>query len=204
MAYEYDVFLSYTHAYPFGDWVHKHFLPFFKAYLENTLSRPVTVFVDRTGITSGDAWPLRLKRALARSRCLVAIWSPSYFRSTWCLYECAVMLHRERQLGYRTIANPQGLVLPITVFDGEHFPGFAKGIQYLDCKKYARVGDGFLKTERYIDFQDCLAGWVEDVAQAVASVPLWRKEWQEESWFTEAITKIGETPTYKFSRPALE
>ncbi len=204
MAYEYDVFLSYVRDRPFGDWVHEHFLPFFEPYLRNSLSQPPTIFTDTKGIRPGDEWPQRLKRALARSRCLVAVWLPCYFRSTWCRYECAAMLHRERQLGYRTTANPQGLILPVTIYDGERFPSFTKGIQCLDCTKYARVGYGFSKTERYVEFQDCLAEWVEGVAQAVTSAPLWKEEWQEESWFAEAITKMGEVPTYKFDRPALE
>jgi len=132
MVYEYDVFYSYKTGFPFGDWVHEHLLPFLESYLGNALNRNVNLFVDRNGISSGDAWPERIKRALAHSRCLVAVWAPLYFNSLWCRYECAVMLYRERQLGYRTINNPSGLILPINVFDGEHFPDFAQEIQWLD------------------------------------------------------------------------
>ena len=48
------------------------------------------------------------------------------------------MLYREIELGYRTIANPGGLVFPVRAFDGEHFPQYAKDMQWLDLKYYVR------------------------------------------------------------------
>ncbi|MBI1929730.1 toll/interleukin-1 receptor domain-containing protein [Candidatus Poribacteria bacterium] len=180
MGYEFDVFLSYTHAFPFGEWVYQHFLPFFEPFLANALNRTVTVFKDRENISSGDAWPLRLRNALAHSRCLVAIWSPSYFNSLWCKRELSVMLHRERQLGYRTPENPSGLIIPVTVSNGEHFPNYAKQIQYFDCRRFARVGEGFKKTERYVEFQDEMDRWVPEVAKVINQTPPWRQEWLEE------------------------
>ena len=64
------------------------------------------------------------------------------------------MLYREKKLGYRTIAKPSGLIVPINVFDEEFFPDRAREIQWLDCKAYWVAGDGFSKTERYIEFQE--------------------------------------------------
>ncbi len=73
MPYDYDVFLSYKKRYPFGEWVHEHFLPFFEPFVESALNRQFRVFVDSYGIATGDAWPERLQRALGCSRCLVAM-----------------------------------------------------------------------------------------------------------------------------------
>src|SRR6266481_7597971 len=98
MSYEFDVFLSYRNEKPSGTWVHDHFLPYFRPALAEALVRPAEIFVDRTGIHSGQKWPARLKQALAHSRCLIGVWSPMYFRSEWCQCESAVMRHRESKL----------------------------------------------------------------------------------------------------------
>jgi len=207
-GYEYDVFLSYPHAPPFGRWVHEHLLQFFEPYLTNALSRPARVFVDRTGIIVGDSWPERLKRALARSRCMVAIWSPSYFGSAVCVWECVVMLHRAFRTGY-TPENPGGLVLPAKVHDGEHFPKFVKDIHYTDFSRFARVGEGFTKTERYIEFQDLLITWTDAISKVVATAPTWNPDWMGQDWVEEACKKwlggrVPDPVDGRFSPPFME
>lgn len=205
MGYEFDVFLSYTTDYPFGDWVHEHFRPLFEGYLNNDLGRRARIFVDRDNIAPGEAWPERLARSLADSCCLVAIWSPSYFASTWCKNECAVMVYRENQLGYRTIKNPRGLILPVIVHDGESFPEFAKRMQSLNCKDFARIGEGFKKTERYVEFQDRIIPWSREVANIITHAPTWQPKWREDTWINEAINNFPvpeHTPA--FPLPVLE
>jgi hypothetical protein len=202
MAYKYDVFLSYVTESPFGEWVHEHLMPFFKPYLKNTLNQEVNIFVDRDEIYSGDAWPERIKNALAHSKCMVAIWSPSYFNSTWCKLECNVMLHREKKLGYRTIKNPRGLVLPINIFDGEHFPYYTRRIQYLDCRNFFRVSPGFRKTERYVDFQDLLIKWVYAVANSIKNAPPWSEKY--EIWLDDPVDYFNQPSDSSFRLPILE
>ena len=166
MSYKYDIFVSYMHDQQMESWVHQHLIPFMQSFIGNALNSPIEIFIDRKGIASGDAWPLRLQQALAQSRCLIAIWSPLYFHSSWCRRECAVMLHRETKLGYRTILNPKGLVIPIKVFDGKFFPPKARQIHWIDFGKYWIIGDGFSKTERYVEFQDVLREWAFDVRRS--------------------------------------
>lgn len=205
MGYEIDVFLSYTTELPFGDWVHKHFLPLFEPYLNNALDREAELFVDKNRILSGDAWPERIKKALSVSRCMVAVWSPAYFRSNWCLHECAVMLYRERQLGYRTIKNPSGLIVPVNAFDGEHFPDFAKKIQWFDCRNFARVSPAFKYTKRHAEFEDLLVKWVvNDVTKAINNAPRWSKEWQMKEWLDDPINDMDRTIISSFKPPVLE
>lgn len=204
MAYEYDVFLSYKRGFPFGDWVHKHFLPFFEGYVEGALNRPLKTFVDTSGIATGDAWPERLKRALGHSRCLVAIWSPQYFHSEWCRRECAVMLHREERLGFRTLDNPAGLVLPVCVFDGEHFPERARNIQYLDCNDYFLVGDSFTMAAEYIRFQQELKSWAFEVAGAIDRAPDWNESWLHPDWTDHDGADLHPRPTGNFPLSGLE
>ena len=203
MSYEYDIFLSYNTEFPFGTWVQENLIPFLRPYTENTINRKVKIFHDRDGISTGDSWPERLKNAIAHSRCMVAVWSPSYFNSEWCMNECAVMLNREKRLGYRTSTTPNGLIVPICVFDGQHFPEFAKEIQYGDCRDYARVGEGFKKTTRYIEFQDHLVGWTRDIVESINAAPEWAEEWMTDEWLDDVINSIEETTDYKFKKPSL-
>lgn len=203
MDYKYDVFLSYNTSFPYGDWVHEHLLKFLESYLENALNRPAKIFVDRKGISAGDAWPLRLKSALANSRCLVAVLSPSYFNSHWCLAEFAFIIQREKKLDYRTDIRPEGLVVPLVVSDGDSFPEFVKNIECFDCRKFARVGEGFTRTSRYVEFQDKLEEFVQDVANAINNAPQWQEEWLQEEWVDDPISILSPVSTPEFF-PSLE
>jgi hypothetical protein len=177
MDYEHDIFVSYMHDGQMQGWVGQHLVPFLESFVGNALNRPTKIFVDRAGIRTGDSWPSRLQRAIARSRCMVAVWSPLYFHSEWCRREAAAMLYREAQCGFRTADRPGGLIIPINVFDGQFFPRRAKEIQWLDCRKYWIVGEGFIKTERYVEFQDVLRTWADDVAIAIETAPEWDAAW---------------------------
>lgn len=205
MTYTHDVFLSYSHDYPFGEWVKDPFLPLFQGYLTAALGRAADIFSDRN-IPAGNSWPERLRHALATSKTLVGIWSPNYFTSNWCQCECLFMLHREQISGYRTANNPEGLIVPVTVHDGDRFPNYAKAIQYADWIKYARVGDGFKKTERYVEFQDNILDWAEDVARAVNGAPAWDAQWLTEAWLDTAVPSwktLSPTTTTAFDAPLL-
>jgi len=92
------------------------------------------------------------------------------------------MLYREEQFGFRTVSKPSGLVAPINVFDGQFFPQRAKKIQWLDCRNFWVVGDGFSRTERYVEFQDVLRLWAIDVAKVIQSAPRWQESWMTDSW----------------------
>jgi len=204
MAYSHDVFVSYMHDAQMESWVHKHFLPFVSTFVGNALNRPATLFVDRTGIVTGDSWPLKLQQAIAQSRCLIPIWSPLYFHSDWCRRECAAMLYRETQTGFRTIANPRGLLAPVNVFDGQFFPAKAKQIQWLECQRFWVIGDGFSKTERYIEFQDILRSWAIDVATVIENAPEWQAAWMDNDWLQVDDADLRPVSTTNFSFVGLE
>lgn len=198
MDYMYDVFISYRQARLFGRWVHETFLELFEDYLAEALNKPkAAIFIDREEIRSGETLPARIKVALAHSRCMVAIWVPSYFHSPWCQRELSTMLRREHLLGYRTPGKPGGLVLPIRLFDGEYFPEFTKHILQFDCTRFARVGNGFLDSPRYLEFQDKLITWVSDVAQTIKSAPNWQPSWLDDPSFDDLIEGFV-TPSVTF------
>ncbi len=116
------------------------------------------------------------------------------------------MLHRERTLGFRTATKPEGLIVPVTLHDGARFPTYAKSIQYADWTKYARVGDGFKKTERFVEFQDQIIEWAEDVALAINGAPDWDADWLTDDWLNAAVpgwNTLAPTPSIGFAAPKL-
>ena len=114
------------------------------------------------------------------------------------------MMFRESQLGFRTLRSPNGLVVPVNVFDGKYFPKKARDVTWLDCQKYWIVGDGFLKTERYVEFQDVLRAWSEDVATAIGSAPAWDKKWLTAPWLEVSDADIMPPPTRNFEFAGLQ
>lgn len=80
MNYEHDVFLSYPRKGKIVEqWVLTRFKPMIEDYLANELGRIPRIFVDQIQISPGESWPDRLKFSLARSKCLIAVWTPLYF-----------------------------------------------------------------------------------------------------------------------------
>ncbi|CAN2043955.1 TIR domain-containing protein [Candidatus Magnetomoraceae bacterium gMMP-1] len=175
--YQHDVFISYKRGYPFEDWVRDSFYELFEPLLEESLGgEKLRLFSDRSNISAGANWKEELRRAIAYSKCMVAIWSPRYFKSEWCQFECNVMLSRVRK-------TKSTLILPIIVHDGEMFPEYAKEIQSFDCRNFARVGRGFKDSKRYLSFQDKMINWTYNVAQAIKNAPPFDK-----NWLNDAIT----------------
>lgn len=182
MSYEYDVFISYKHTSMFGTWAESTFLPLFAEYLKEELARPTNVFFDRRGLLAAESFPLKLRHALATSRCMVALWTPSYFfDSPWCRAELTTMLMREIALGYPNVRRPRGLVAGVSLYDGDKFPAVARDRLPPKWDRYAFDGEGFKTTQEYIRFQQEMREWVPQIAEIVSSAP----EWQE-SWFDDA------------------
>ena len=173
-----------------GSWVPDRLLPHLKTFVGNALGRRVEVFVDRAGIHSGDNWPERLHRALATSRCMVAVWHPLYFSSEWCRKEFGAMLLRESRLGLRTVKRPGGLVAPVRVNDGDRFPAKAKAVQSIDCSRFWRDGEAFTRSERYIEFQDVLEAWAADVAACIRNAPEWDASWLLPEWLPAEVAEL--------------
>lgn len=181
MGYEWDVFISYRRKDIPKRWLEEIFLPLFKDYLEEALGgRKVLIFRDETGIEGGANWRNTIKRALATSKCLVPILIPSYFHSEWCTKEFAVMYNRQLDLGFNSIASPKGLIIPLKIQDGKHFPIKVTEIQILDCNDYYRVGTGVELTGLYVNLQNTLLNWVETVAEAINNAPPWNSLWLED------------------------
>jgi hypothetical protein len=199
MAYKYDVFLSYNRKFPHGKWVNETFYQFFKSYLEDALNiRETRIFKDTDEIYSGQAWDLKIKNALIHSKIMVCVLSPAYFQSEWCKKEFAIMDYRQVQSGFLTIDNPNGLIVPIKIFDGEHFPPYANSLQIADFNKFSRLG--LEKTPLYTDFQEHLLAWMPNVTHAYNNAPEWNNDWKHPGWIEKSwndLDKLNSSPSKK-------
>ena len=196
--YEYDIFISYPHENDHLMWVHEFFLDKFSLYLKQELFRTPSIYVDKQRNMPGVTWPLGLKAALAQSKILLPIWSIDYFKSDWCRAECAVMLYREQQLQYRTVHKPEGLILPVRLFDGKGYPKFANRIASLDCTNYNIIFEGYKETGQYYALLQLVKDWVPEVARSIRSAPPWNADWFTDPWLTEPIRRFGIDPEFQF------
>jgi hypothetical protein len=136
-----------------------------------------SVFVDQD-IDYGSDWPDTLAHALHRSCHMLAIWSPSYFRSKWCVAEWETIRERERQAGLRTGGIGTSLIYPVVYSDGESFPPDAKRTQSrVDLHDYAYPYEQFKKSEKYLAFFDKITLIADELKTRLDSVPDWNAEW---------------------------
>ncbi len=171
--YQYDVFISYKRDDLFQKWIStvvKHL----GYWLAQELGvREVKIFVDQECLEVGDLWPESLKSALKSSRCMVGIWSPSYFQSEWCMTEWESFLGREKlvNMGFH------GLIAPVRFHDGEHFPPRAKQVQWLDFAPYTCPLDVFWSTPLAVEFTSKIQELAKSVAAIIRRAPAYQHDW---------------------------
>lgn len=191
-GYMYDVFVSYRRNGNVGDWVQNHLGPLLIRCLEDELPDKPEVFLDAQQDV-GTIWPGNITHALSRSRLLLAVWSPSYFTSRWCLAEWQTILLRERALGIG--GHTTGLVYPIRFSDGDSFPPEAQRVQQEASFKDWRIPyPHFKESIRYLDFHQAVVRLAERLAERLPSCPAWQHDWP--------IAHVEEacTPTLSFPR----
>lgn len=173
--YLYDIFISYRHKGQAMEWVRNHFHPLLEQRLPDSLpvQHELSVFID-LDIETGAAWPAKLRQALKNARCLVAVWSPEYFRSDWCLAEWQTMREREKLLGWRSEQNPQGLIYPVVFADGEHFPPEARAVQWRDLRAWNYGAPAFRDTVGFLDFDQQVQKLAGELAGMILTAPAWQ------------------------------
>lgn len=92
----YDVFLSYARVDQENDqFVSKLALEMERIFQFRT-GQLLRIFIDTREIATAQAWRDRIEGALARSTFMVAVLTPSYFTSEWCVREWEWFVERER------------------------------------------------------------------------------------------------------------
>ena len=174
--YIYDVFVSYRHKPPVLDWIRNHFFPVLEQWLPNAMpvEHETRIFIDWDEIEIGAAWPAKLRQALKQSRCVLAVWSPEYFRSDWCLAEWRTLMERERLLGLGTEQQSEGLIYPVVFADGEHFPQEAQSTQSRDLRQWNTPHPVFRDTADYVQFDKQVQLLVNELAAMIHRAPAWQ------------------------------
>lgn len=135
MAYQYDVFISYKNQPGLVTWVKDHFQPLLQTWLDNELPQPAVIFRDKVSIEAGDEWSTAIKDALACSKVVIAVLTPQYFTSKWCIAEWQSLEKRER----RSAATKNKLLIPVKYSNGPHFPAFATSRQFTPATDFLDV-----------------------------------------------------------------
>jgi hypothetical protein len=170
--YEYDVFFSYKRHGLTAEWTRK-VQEYLTLWLSEEMRRPVTMFVDVQTIEIGDRWPDALRDGLVLSRCMVSVWSPLYFQSSWCVSEWKSFLEREKLIN----VGSHGLIAPVRFHDGEHFPPEAQRIQSLDLTSYASALPAFWNSPRSLELEDKIKSLAVSVARILQRAPPFQRDW---------------------------
>lgn len=174
--YEFDVFLSYSRIGSSPGWVHNHFLPKMRDCLTDEIGYRPSVFVDQE-MEIGTVWPDKLERALSRSKILVAIYSPQYFRSEWCLAEWHSMAEREQILGLTSSELTKGLIFPVLYSDSHNFPEYGRARMWHDLKGLDSPEPGFQQTADYLLFHKEMRTIAAGLEVLLRHAPPWEPGW---------------------------
>ncbi len=184
MDYEWDIFISYRR---YGEWpsiVKDTIIPVFKHYFGEALyeqclkdslpDREPAIFIDNT-IEEGRSWPTNLAYALAKSRIMVPLWTPSYFYSDWCLAELSLMYAREHKCGYRSKSCLKRLIVPASMHDGDNFPSEAKRVQFKHLSDYC-IPNMPEKSQTKVNLAKRIQEWNSDADSLALD---WLRNWLE-------------------------
>jgi hypothetical protein len=174
--YEYDVFISYSRSGNVGAWVNNHLYDMLKSCLIDELGSDARIFLDRE-MNLGTVWPDEVRRALSRSRLMLAVLSPPYFQSRWCLAEFETMAAREQHAGLAVDGGTQGLILPLVFADGHSFPPSASNRQSWSVKDWGYPYPQFRHTPEYLSLHAQIRRLAEAVAKHRPTVPQWQADW---------------------------
>ena len=111
------------------------------------------------------------------SRLLIPILSRGYFDSDWCRVELALIHHREQQCGLRTLAIPDGLILPLVIDDGDSFPA---EIQRIQSKRIHDFANPCMRPDspRQEELAEQLRLWCPCVERALKRVRAYDPAWE--------------------------
>lgn len=103
--YEYDIFLSYQGGGVVDEWV-QAFSDDLGEVLEPHLSARPRIFDASRDIRPGERWDTRIDSAMRQSKLLLALITPAYFASDFCLAEWDEFARREAATGTALLIIP--------------------------------------------------------------------------------------------------
>lgn len=174
-GYEYDVFVSAASGSPVEEWVDNHFLGMLRVHLSNEMADEPKVFWYKEQGPGVD-WKKNIEKELSRSRILVAILSPHYFRSDWCMAEFESVIEREKKLGLGELERPEGLIYPVLFSNGDCFSDVGRIKYWRDLSKWRYQWPQFRDTKKYIEFDDEMRNVGKELKKQIEGAPRWRKD----------------------------
>lgn len=190
--YQYDVFISVKSSFLFEKWIVERFMPIFEEFLcEDSLTvlgRRPKLFFFRDTLKPGDPWPEDLRNAIKKSCIAIALCTPTYFATRWCLVEFHSFLNRVVEQGARVL-------IPISIYDGESFPEYARSIQAMDISEFVIDGEAFEKTIQYVEFQKKMRVLSDIVAQRLKVAPAYQ-DWPIIDDVPEHVEQKIQLPQY--------
>jgi TIR domain-containing protein len=176
-GYEFDVFVSYSRRGCAQQWLMNHFLSRLENCLFDQGADAPKVFFDRS-MRKATHWPSELQQALHRSKIMIAVLTPPYFRSPWCVAELRSMRQREKMLGLADPGRPQGLICPILYSDSDWFaPEEGLNRSWWDFKALATPDPVFQESRDYPSFHRLVSEFAADLVSLLDQVPPWRADW---------------------------
>lgn len=151
-----DVFLSYEHSALTSGWL-REFVPLLVSWLKEGIGREPSVFNQDQMDEFQSLQPETLE-ALTSARCFLPILTPSYLRSESCLMELRKFIELNRPI--------LPIVLHPLVGWPDEFQNMAK-LQVADFTEFIYIGEGFTKTEQYVEFQRKLRMFAQEVTKSL-------------------------------------
>jgi Trypsin-like peptidase domain/TIR domain len=166
--YGYEIFLSYNRKERIKAWIEEMFVPELVTWLDEELEAgDPHIFWNQEALR--NAWSDTLKDSLRRSRCLVPILTPSYFREPHCCAEWETFIQREQLEG-------TSLLFPLIWHRGTTLADDVMS-RSLDFEKFAFAGDGMKKMELFIEFQAAVKQFAAQLATALRDMPDYKADW---------------------------
>lgn len=174
--YKYEIFISYRNLPGVRDWVRVAFYKELVAKLSAVLKLPPRIFLD-SHQAPGTWWSSEIRDAIRHSKLLIAILIPNYDQSYWCRAEFASIEEREKVLGRYQVPG-QGLVVPVAYCKKELLSQAACARQLAEFWMHAYSGEAFLRSERYLDFEDSMTQLATTIADLLNNkIPPWNDKW---------------------------
>lgn len=151
-----DIYLSYRKSRVVDGWL-AEFLPLLRAWTEETLGRKAHIFYDKTLPDERSDWQSHVSGALSHALCFLAVVTPAYFASEQHLQEWRAFESRA----------PNSIV-PVILHGGE-FPELGRQVQWLDFSDFAYLGEGFSRSDRYVEFQDRVKQLAATIAEKISA-----------------------------------
>ncbi len=178
MPYQYDLFISYTWRVARAQsWVRDVLSPLLIEFFQLEAGRDKSrVFLDDRVVRPGMQVDQTVQDALLASRVLLAVLSPQYFESGWCLTEFHTMLNRQQQTNQR-------IVYPLAVWDGTKYPDDVRNLNPLNYNQWGTLERGMPRKR----FSDTIVTLVKELDQLITDSPD-----HDPNWVVNVIPDPGE------------